>query len=387
MKRAIVVVLDGCGAGAAPDAARFGDPPSGSPDAASTLAHVVAEAGPLDAPNLYAVGFLPGEIPRGLPNRHVAYGRLRPTSEGKDSVTGHWEMAGIVLDTPAPTYPQGFPPALVTEFERAIGRGTLGNVPASGTEILARLGEESLLTGKPILYTSADSVFQLAAHERATPVAELYRWCEIARALLTGVNAVQRVIARPFSGEPGAFVRSDARRDFPLAPPENLLDRIGDVAGIGVVPELFGGRAFREAPRTGSNPEHAEALLTAMAGDARLIFANFEDTDMRYGHRSDPDGFARCLERFDRTLGEILARLTGGDLLILTADHGNDPTDASTDHTREYVPYARVTPGEGVERLGDLDGLATVGEAVADWLGVSPVAQASHPWPLSGAPN
>lgn len=364
MKRAIVLVLDGCGAGAAPDWASFGDIAG-----ADTLGHVAGTAGPLACPNLIACGFLPvqdgfhGGV--GFPGFSVEYGRLRPLGAGKDSVTGHWEMAGAVLSEPFPTYPDGFPADLVGAFEARIGRRVLGNVAASGTEILSRLGEESVRTGSPILYTSADSVFQLAAHERHIPLAELYAMCETAR----GMTSVGRVIARPFAGESGAFVRTENRKDYPAVPPTNLVDEIGDVYGIGVVPELFGGRGFRPVRRTQSNPEHEAMLLEALDADARWIWANFEDFDMKFGHRNDPGGFARCLEAFDATLGRVLSRLTPDDLLILTADHGNDPTDASTDHTREYVPYVAITPGEGATPLGDRDGLALVGIAVARHLG------------------
>jgi phosphopentomutase len=293
------------------------------------------------------------------------YGRLQPQSKGgKDSVTGHWEMMGIVADRPFPTYPAGFPDDLLRRFEAAIGRRVLGNRAASGTQIIAELGEEHVRTGKPILYTSADSVFQVACHEKVVPVDELYRFCEIAREICTAPHDVQRVIARPFEGEPGAFRRTERRKDYPLPPPPNLVDRIGDVVGIGVVPELFARRGFRDLPRTQSNAEHEEALLAALDSDARFIFANFEDFDMLYGHRNDPSGFGACLERFDRTLARVWDRLEPQDLLLLTADHGNDPTDPSTDHTREYVPLAGNAVPPGLE-----GGFAEVGRLVAEHLG------------------
>ncbi len=364
MKRAIVVVLDGCGAGAAPDHADYGDGPG-----VSTVANVVARCGPLDAPNLTRTGFLAacgvGEAPG------ARYGRLRPLSHGKDSVTGHWEMMGVVLDRPFPTYPDGFPIPLVKAFEQAIGTQTLGNCPASGTEIIARLGELHMETGFPILYTSADSVFQLACHESVVPIETLYEWCRIARGMCVPPDDVQRVIARPFVGEPGAFKRTERRKDFPVEPPPNLVDRVGDVFGVGVVPELFGGRGFRPVRRTQSNAAHAEMLDEALASDARFVFANFEDFDMLYGHRNDPAGFARCLEEFDSLLGGLIARLGPDDLLVLTADHGNDPTDASTDHSREYVPLATVGGGTVTVPLGDLDGLSVVGRTVAEHLGLA----------------
>lgn len=361
MRRAIVLVLDGCGAGAAPDWRDYGDTAG-----TDTLRHVAEAAGPLDCPNLTATGFL-GDGGTGFPGFHLSHGRLRPLSAGKDSVTGHWEMMGALLERPFPTFPDGFPVDLVAAFESKIGRRILGNVAASGTEIIARLGEESVRTGSPILYTSADSVFQLAAHEEHIPLDELYAMCERAREM----TSVGRVIARPFAGEPGAFVRTENRKDYPAVPPTNLVDRIGDVFGIGVVPELFGGRGFRPVRRTQSNPEHEAMLFAALDSDARFLFANFEDFDMKYGHRNDPEGFGRCLERFDLTLSRVLVRLTPNDLLILTADHGNDPTDASTDHTREFVPFVALSHGEGTEPLGDRDGFARVGEAVGAHLAIS----------------
>ena len=360
MRRAILLVLDGCGAGAAPDAALFGD--THAPD---TLRHVY-EVAPFSAPTLAKLGLLaaadiPSEPTEG------AWGRLRPMSEGgKDSVTGHWEMMGIQVPERFPTYPDGFPFDLVLEFERRIGQDVLGNRAASGTAILDELGETSLRTGKPILYTSADSVFQLAAHEDVVPIDTLYEWCRIGREL----SDVQRVIARPFLGEPGAWVRTERRKDWPLEPPPNLVDAVGNVRGIGVVPELFGGRGFLPGPRTQSNPEHAQALLAALDEDVRFIFANFEDFDMKYGHRSDPQGFARCLEAFDAFLADLLPRLEEDDLLILTADHGNDPTDASTDHTREVAPVCVWSPRMPSRALGDVDGFDAVGATVAAWLGV-----------------
>lgn len=372
-KRALVVVLDGCGAGAAPDAASFGDL-----DQPNTLGHVWDACGGLKTPLLCGAGYFAGagvKEPVGLPGYAVRYGRLRPVGMGKDSVTGHWEMMGIEIGERFPTYPEGFPIEVVKEFERRIGAQTLGNRPASGTKILDELGEQHVLTGCPILYTSADSVFQLAAHEEVVPIEKLYEWCRIAREMLVAPENVQRVIARPFDGsvEKG-WRRTERRKDFPLEPPANLVDRIaeqlGPVHGIGVVPELFGGRGFLSVPRTQSNPEHAAALWPALEGDNQFLFVNFEDFDMLYGHRSDPKGFGGCLEAFEPVLEQMLAALGLDDLLILTADHGNDPTDVSTDHTREYVPVSLITRGEGVENLGDVDGLAAVGASVADWLGL-----------------
>lgn len=363
-KRAIVIVLDGCGAGATPDCERFGDPPT-----VATVKNVVEAVGGLTAPTLERTGFLAACGLYDAPG--ATYGRLRPLSEGKDSVTGHWEMMGIVTEEPFPTFPDGFPPEIIEPFEARIGRTILGNKAASGTKIIDWLGRRHIQTGSPIVYTSADSVFQIAAHEDVVPVNQLYEWCQMAREMLKPPFGVQRVIARPFIGSPeSGYERTGRRRDFPLEPPHNLVDEIGDVLGIGVVPELFNGRGFRKTERTQSNPEHEKALFKAVQeSDARFIFANFEDFDMLYGHRQDPQGFARALERFDFTLERLLPKLSPEDMLLLTADHGNDPTDDSTDHTREYVPLAVVNgPVKGV--FSEVDGLAEVGDVVKQHLTV-----------------
>jgi phosphopentomutase len=362
-KRAIVLVLDGCGAGEAPDAVAFGDT-----DHPSTIKHVWEHAGGLNAPTLAACGlFAAAGIP-GSPPTRGGYGRLRELSQGKDSVTGHWEMMGVLTSTPFPTYPHGFPGELVAEFERRIGSKVLGNRPASGTVIIEELGPQHIATGEPILYTSADSVFQIACHEEIVPLPRLYELCEIGRELCQSPNNLERVIARPFVGKPGAFVRTGGRKDFPLTPPPNLIDVVGDVLGIGVVPELFAGRGFRPSHRTTCNAEHAVALAAALNSDARFIFGNFEDFDMLYGHRNDPAGFGKALESFDHVIATTLAALTPDDLLILTADHGNDPTTASTDHSREFVPVCVV--GAGIGPLGDTDGMASIGRTVATHLDV-----------------
>jgi phosphopentomutase len=366
MKRAIVVVLDGCGAGEAPDAALFGDH-----DHPSTLRNTWEASGGFDAPRLAACGLLAaGGVPA-APAPWARYGRLREISAGKDSVTGHWEMMGAITREPFPTYPSGFPIPLVKAFEQAIGTQTIGNKAASGTAIIAELGPLHVETGFPILYTSADSVLQVACHEEVVPIERLYAMCQQARALCSPPHHVQRVIARPFVGDAASgFTRTERRRDFPLPAPENLVDRIGDVLGIGVVPELFDGRGFRPSPRTQSNAQHAEALWRALDSDARFIFANFEDFDMLFGHRNDPLGFAQCLEAFDGVLAVLERRLGPEDLLILTADHGNDPTTPSTDHSREYVPVALVGSGVSPGTLGDVDGMSAVGATVAAWLGI-----------------
>jgi phosphopentomutase len=365
MKRAIVIVLDGCGAGEAPDADAFNDH-----DHPSTLLHVWEAAGGFEARNLAACGYLAaGGIPRN-PDSGARYGRLREISMGKDSVTGHWEMMGIHTEHAFPTYPNGFPIPLIKAFESEIGTQTIGNRAASGTAIIQDLGALHMDTGFPIVYTSADSVFQIACHESVVPIEKLYEYCRIARRLCQAPDNIQRVIARPFVGDAkSGFTRTGRRKDFPFPAPPNLIDVIGDVYGVGVVPELFDGRGFRRSKRTQSNAEHEIALEEAMKSDARFIFGNFEDFDMLYGHRNDPLGFAKALERFDQALSGIKSRMTSEDILILTADHGNDPTTESTDHSREFVPVALIGAPSG-KRLGDVEGMMAVGATVAAHLGV-----------------
>jgi len=374
MHRVIIIVLDGCGVGAMLDAAAYGptDPES------ATLPHVAEAVGGLHLPTLERLGLGNIVAIRGVaPVKAIGgWGRMAEASAGKDSVTGHWELMGIVTETPFPTYPHGFPPKGIAAFERAIGRGTLGNVVGSGTEIIKRFGAEHLATGKPIVYTSADSVFQLAAHEEVIPLQSLYAMCAAARRLLRGKHNVQRVIARPFVGAtPEDFRRTEHRRDFALTPPApNFLTAIQDAGkkaqAIGVVADLFPRSYFARAERTQSNPAHLAAILEAVQeGQEEQVFANCEDFDMLYGHRNDPAGFARSLEAFDAALAGIIGALRLDDLLILTADHGNDPTTASTDHSREYVPL--LVYGGGVK--GDLGTRATfadVAATAARWLGV-----------------
>lgn len=376
-RRSILIVLDGCGVGALPDAAQYG---ATDPDSA-TLPHVAEAVGGLRLPTLTRLGLghiVP--IPGVAPGESLgAWGRMAEASAGKDSVTGHWEMMGIVTESPFPTYPDGFPPQVIQEFETRIGRGTLGNVAASGTEIIKRLGAEHKATGKPIVYTSVDSVFQVAAHEDVIPLDELYRMCEAAREMLVAPNNVQRVIARPFIGDsPETFRRTEHRRDFPLAPPTpNFLQALregGKTAhAIGVVADLFPRSLFARAERTQSNPAHLAAILTAVRdGDEAFVFANCEDFDMLYGHRNDPAGFAAALEAFDAALAEIVAALRPQDLLLLTADHGNDPTTTSTDHSREYVPLLLVGgPVPPDTDFGTRTTFADVAATLADWLQVS----------------
>ncbi len=370
--RVLLVVMDGCGAGAAPDALEFGD----SPDyPANTLVHVAEAVGGLAIPNLRRLG-LGHALP--LPGRDGAvetvgsYGRLQERSQGgKDTVTGHWEMMGIVVEHRFPTYPEGFPEELLDRFESATGLYPLGNRAASGTEIIRELGEQHLATGRPIVYTSADSVFQIACHEEVVPVERLYELCRKARQVLVDDHPVQRVIARPFEGQDAdSFRRTERRKDFPLNPPENVLDRLAGagifVSGIGVVPEVFAARGFAHQLRTQTNQEHYQATLELLGKQPHgFFFVNFEDFDMLYGHRNDPPGFARALETFDGYLGEIMARMNQLDLLLVTADHGNDPTAPGTDHTREYAPLLLYSPGLSVSRrLGDRETLADLGETV-----------------------
>jgi phosphopentomutase len=310
-----------------------------------------------------------------------AYGRMAEASAGKDSVTGHWELMGVVLDRPFPTFPGGFPADLIAEFERRIGRPTLGNVVASGTAIIDTLGEEHVRTGRPIVYTSADSVFQIAAHEEIIPVAEQYRICEVAFDLAARGLGVGRVIARPFVGRPGAFERTANRHDFALPPTaETLLDRLSahevPVVTIGKVSDLFAGRSTGRTVRTSSDAQGLDELLKAMRTTPRgLLFANLVDFDTQFGHRNDVAGYAANLERFDARLAEVRRAAGPEDLLVVTADHGNDPTTPSTDHSREFVPL--LAAGAGVRadvNLGVRKSFADLGQTCAELFGVGPLA-------------
>ena len=345
-RRIIIAVLDGVGAGELPDAALYGD--TGS----NTLAHTALAVGGLNVPTMQRMGL--GNITDilGVPSIETPtahYGKLREASPGKDTITGHWEMAGVVLSHPFPTYPHGFPAEILAEFEQKIGRKTLGNVPASGTTIIAELGDEHVRTGAPIVYTSADSVFQIAMHESVIPIERQYEICEIARKLLVGENEVGRVICRPFVGNPKAgtpYKRTERRKDFPVMPPPTVLDELStagySVHAIGKIFEIFNGRGIATYDHTTNNPDHIAALIRAVReNDSALIFANLEDFDMLYGHRNDPQGMANALQQWDVALPELLAALRPGDLLLITADHGNDPTTPSTDHSREY-PFLLV---------------------------------------------
>lgn len=374
MRRVILIVMDGCGVGALPDAAAYGmtDPVS------ATLPHVADAVGGLHLPTLERLGLgsivpIPGVAP--ILNATGGWGKMAEASAGKDSVTGHWEMMGILTETPFPTYPKGFPAKLIAELEARIGRGTLGNFASSGTAILAQLGPEHLTTGRPIVYTSADSVFQIAAHERVVPLEELYAMCETAREILVAPNNVQRVIARPFVGDASGFQRTQNRRDYPLPPPEpNFLTRLTAASktahAIGVVADLFPRASFARTERTQSNAASLAAILDAVqTGSEDFVFANCEDFDMLYGHRNDPAGFAHALEHFDATLSSIIDALRPDDLLLLIADHGNDPTTPSTDHSREYVPLL-VYGGRIIGDLGMRPTFADVSQIAGDWLGI-----------------
>jgi phosphopentomutase len=375
-RRVILIVLDSVGAGELPDAPAYGDQGS------DTLGNI-ARLHPLVTPALRRMGLSRvSRVPDNGDGEPVgAYGRMAEASSGKDSVTGHWELMGLVLDKPFPTFPEGFPPDLIRAFEERIGRGTLGNKAASGTAIIEELGREHMYTGKPIVYTSADSVFQIAAHEEVVPVPELYRFCEVAFELAAKGRGVGRVIARPFVGVPGAFTRTANRRDFALTPFEpTLLDKLQEagyeVAAIGKVEDLFAGRGITRAVHTKDDSQGMDEVQAALASTADgLVFANLVDFDTLYGHRNDPAGYAANLEMIDARLGTLMERLAPGDLLIVTADHGNDPTTPSTDHSREHVPLfvagATVKPNTD---LGLRRTFADVGQTIADLFAVGPLA-------------
>ena len=371
-RRAVILVLDGVGVGAAPDAAAYGDLGS------DTLGNLSRAVGGLALPHLQALGLgnvapLMGVAPTDAPQG--AWGSMQPASAGKDSIAGHWEIAGLHLERPFPTYPNGFPSAVLDAFAAATGRGVLGNVPASGTDILDQFGPEHQRTGNWIVYTSGDSVFQVAAHEGIVPLAELYAACETARRQLVAPHDVSRVIARPFIGETGAYRRTKNRRDYSLAPPgETLLDALAGAgvprAGVGKVDDLFAGRSLR-ARHTADNAEGIQAILEWLSGSqGGLLFANLVDFDTLYGHRSDVAGFERALRQFDDALPAIRAALREDDFLFITADHGNDPTTGSSDHARECVPLLVAGPQIRAVPLGVRATFSDLGATVADWLGI-----------------
>ena len=378
-RRVIIIVLDSLGMGENPDAAAYGD------CGANTLGHI-AEQVAMSLPNLQNLGL--GNI---MPICHIpavaaprgAYGRMNACTKGKDTTAGHWEMAGILLERPFPVFPQGFPEAVIQPFCRAIGRGILGNRVASGTQIIEELGAEHLRTGKPIVYTSADSVFQIAAHEEVIPLAEQYENCRKAREILQGPYGVGRVIARPFLGQPGNFYRTGNRHDFSLAPPPGgLLDLVSQgglpVVSIGKIQDIFAGQGIQTAIAAHNNEESVAGLVQAMQEfDSGLLFANLVDFDSRYGHRNDVAGYAAALEAFDQALPRILALLHGEDLLFITSDHGNDPTSPSTDHNRERALLLAHGPKCRPVDLGVRASFADLGATAAHYLGVAmpPVGQ------------
>jgi phosphopentomutase len=372
MPRACVIVLDAVGAGALPDAAEFGD------EGSDTLGNVARAVGGLDLPNLEALGLGNVEPLEGCPPQPGApavAGRLVERSKGKDTTTGHWELMGIVTPQAMPTYPHGFPFEVIDPFMHRTGRGVLGNKPASGTEIIEELGEEHQRTGKWIVYTSADSVFQVAAHVDTIPLEELYRACEGAREILTGKHAVGRVIARPFEGEPGNYARTVDRHDWSLKPQQpNYLTFVREagkeVHGVGKIGDIFAGQGIDHSHPTKSNVEgitQTERLLREL--DDGLIFVNLVETDMLWGHRNDPVNFHRCLQDFDRRLPDLLDALRPGDLLVLTSDHGCDPTTPSTDHSREHALLLAYVEGRNAAGQIHEGEFSDVGATVNAWLG------------------
>lgn len=375
-ERIIWVVLDSVGIGELPDAAEYGDV------GRNTLGHI-AESRPLKLPNLVGLGLAniaPLKHLNPSANPRASCGKGATHSPGKDTTTGHWEMAGIWLPQAFPVYPHGFPRDLMDAFEARIGRGTIGNKPASGTEILKELGEEHVRSGKPIVYTSGDSVFQIAGHEDVIPVPELYRMCEIARELLDGPHRVGRVIARPFTGTAGKFMRTSRRHDYAVDPPKPMLmdvlqEQNTPVFGIGKIHDIYNGRGVEEYVTTKTNLDGVQKLTSALEERKNgLIFCNLVDFDMLYGHRKDVEGFAKSLEEFDELLGSFLPRLQAADLLIITADHGCDPDPRwpTTDHSREYVPILAFAPQQKTGmKLGVRDTLADMGQTIAENFGTA----------------
>jgi len=377
--RVFFIVLDACGVGELPDADEYGD--AGS----ATIPNTARAVGGLRLPHLEKMGL--GKIVpvEGLSADIVsiaAYGKMAERSAGKDSTSGHWEHFGVSLDRPFPVYPEGFPEDIIDEFSRRSGYGVIGNEPASGTEIIARLGEHHVESGKLIVYTSADSVFQIAAHEDIVPPEELYRICRIARELLTGRHGVGRVIARPFEGEPGSFTRTKRRRDFSIDPPwpfvtEKLVEIGVDVLAIGKINDIMAGRGISRTVKASGNTEGMDGIIDAARDfESGLVMLNLVDFDMLWGHRNDYRSFARGLEEFDSRLGGLLPLLAEGDLLIVTADHGCDPTTPSTDHSREYVPLVAHYPGMPANiDLGVRTTFADTGKTIAE------IFEIDHPFP------
>jgi len=370
--RAFIIVMDGVGIGELPDAYKYGD------EGSNTLGNTIRVVGKIDIPNLLSLGL--GELVPELPRKPYitgAYGKMMEKSVGKDTLIGHWEMMGIITTEDFPTYPNGFPQEVISRFESEIGRKVLGNKPASGTEIIKELGELHMKTGYPIVYTSADSVFQIAAHEEVIPVEELYRYCQIARRILTGKHRVARVIARPFLGSPGNFYRTERRKDFSLPPPEetvlDVLSSKGIVTiGLGKIEDIFSNQGLVESNHTHTNEETMSALLEIEKGREGdlLVFANLSDFDTVYAHRNNPKGLAEAIEKFDVMLGDVIANLKESDLLIVCADHGNDPTTPSTDHSREYTPLLVKGLNNKPGSLGIRETFADIGASILELFGI-----------------
>ncbi len=377
MKRAIIIVLDSVGIGELPDAAAYGDVGS------NTLGNITKAMANepwfrLDNLKSLGLGMMDGVDYMGKPKEALgAVGRLGERSKGKDTTTGHWEISGLILNKPFPTYPQGFPSDVIEAFEKAIGRKSLGNYSASGTEIIAQLGEEHMKTGFPIVYTSADSVFQIAAHEDIIPIEEQYEICRKARELLKGEHAVGRVIARPFVGQPGSFKRTDRRRDFSLKPiKKTVLDYAKEqgfeVRGVGKIEDIFAGEGITHAVHIHDNMDGVNHTLNWLKDSfSGILFTNLVDFDMLYGHRNNPEGYARSLVDFDKRLPEIMAVMKDEDILIITADHGCDPTTESTDHSREYTPlFVYGKPVKAGANLHTRESFSDIAATVAEYLGI-----------------
>jgi len=377
MKRAIIIVLDSLGIGEMPDAARYGDEGSNT---LGNITRAMKDKSWYRLENLTGMGL--GHIDgidyiEKVDDPSASFGRLSEKSKGKDTTTGHWEIAGIVLERPFPTYPDGFPKEVIEAFEKAIGRKCLGNYPASGTEIIEKLGKEHMETGFPIVYTSADSVFQIAAHESIIPIDELYDMCEKARSILTGEHAVGRVIARPFEGEPGSFRRTERRKDFSLKPiRKTVLDYAKEqgfeVRAVGKIEDIFAGSGITHAVHINGNMDGVDKTIEWIREDFKgILFTNLVDFDMLYGHRNNTEGYARAIEDFDRRLPEITGAMKDEDILIITADHGCDPTTESTDHSREYTPL--LIYGKPIKKgvnLHTREGFSDIAATVAEYLGV-----------------
>jgi len=374
--RVLLLVCDSFGVGAAPDAADYGD------EGSDTIGNTARAVGGIRAPNLAGLGLgLLTDAPGIEPGAETgtAHGKMRQRSAGKDTTTGHWEVAGIILDLPFPTYPEGFPREVIEPFEEAVGKRVLGNRAASGTVIIDELGEEHVRTGRPIVYTSADSVLQIATHKDVVPLDRLYAWCRIARGILHGDHRVGRVIARPFVGEPGSFTRTHERRDFSVEPPgSTYLDRVHDagvpVFGVGKIPDIFAGKGLSESEHSESNDHGVDLTVKYLGREGHvLVVTNLVDFDTKYGHRQDPEGYARCIEEFDRRLPELAEAVGEDGILFLTGDHGCDPTDDSTDHTREHTPAlvaGGLLGGRDPVDVGVRETFADLGATVAELFGV-----------------